>query len=150
MEHIRRATAADACRLAETEVFDYRLNFYPFFHTDAYFFGEMNVPALIGEYLREPERIDRTLVYDDGIVKGFIRVNGREIEKLFVEPVFQNMGIGSRLLETAVALTGADNLLALEKNKGAIRFYERHGFAATDERRRVDDTEEFFVVMRRG
>ena len=149
MVNIRRATAEDACRLAEIEVFDYRLNFYPFFHTDAYFFGEMNVPALMDEYLREPERIGRTLVYDDGVVKGFIRVNGTEVEKLFVEPAFQNMGIGGRLLERAVALTGADNLLALEKNEGAIRFYERHGFTVTDERRRVDDTAEFFVVMRR-
>ena len=35
--------------------------------------------------------------YDDGIVRGCIRISGTEIVRLFVEPSFQGNGIGARL-----------------------------------------------------
>ena len=47
MPAVRKAVLADACRLAEIEVFNYRLNFYPLFRTDRYFFSELNVPVLM-------------------------------------------------------------------------------------------------------
>ena len=140
----------DGPRLAEIEVFNYRLNFYPIFRTDRYFFSELTVGALTEEYRAEPERIADSFVYDDGIVKGFVRVSGTRIEKLFVEPAFQGQGIGGKLLDRAIGETGAEELLVLEKNPRAIRLYERHGFERTGERQRVDDTGEFFLVMKRG
>lgn len=146
---IRKATAADAYRLAEIEVFDYRLHFYPIFKNDSFYFAELNVPALIGEYEREPERLFNSFVYDDGTVKGFILVRGEQIEKLFVEPAFQSRGIGGELLDYALRNTDACMLRVLEKNVRAIRFYERHGFRVTAERQPVDDTDELFIVMRR-
>ena len=149
MSCIRRAIPSDAGRLSEIEVFDYRLHFYPLFRTDAYFFSELNVPVLMQEYRDMPELIERTFVYDDGVVKGFIRVNGAEIEKLFVETAFQGKGIGGALLDHAIRHAGADWLLVLEKNEGAIRLYERHGFRLTEQRQRVDDTEEYLVKMER-
>ena len=149
MSCIRRAIPSDAGRLSEIEVFDYRLHFYPLFRTDAYFFSELNVPVLMQEYRDMPELIERTFVYDDGVVKGFIRVNGAEIEKLFVETAFQGKGFGGALLDHAIRHAGADWLLVLEKNEGAIRLYERHGFRLTEQRQRVDDTEEYLVKMER-
>ena len=150
MASIRKAIPSDACRLAEIEVFDYRLHFYPLFRTDHYFFSELNVPVLMKEYGYEPERIERTYVYEeDGVVKGFVRVNDEEIEKLFVESVFQGMGVGGALLEYVIQNTKATYLLVLEKNEGAIRLYERHGFHMTEHRQRVDDTEEYLVRMER-
>lgn len=146
MDRVRTARTADGVRLAEIEIVNYRQNFYPLFRSDAYFFSELTVPVLIDEYRRMPERVAQTFVYDDGIVKGFVRVNGAEIEKLFVEPVFQNGGIGAALIARAVE-AGGKRLLVLEKNPRAIRFYERHGFCRTDERQRVDDTNEFFIRM---
>ena len=146
MERIRPARAEDAVRLAEIEIACYRRYFYPIFRTDRYFFSELNVPVLIEEYRKEPERVAHTFVYDDGIVKGFVRVNGAEIEKLFVEPAFQNGGVGSALLAHAIA-AGGTRLLVLEKNPDAIRLYERHGFRATGERQRVDDTPEYLLRM---
>ena len=146
---VRHAKAGDCVRLAEIEIFNYRLFFYPIFRTDRYFFAELNVPDLIAEYRAQPVRIRNTFVYDDGIVKGFVRVNGDEIEKLFVEPSFQGQGIGSALLQHVLRETKANRLLVLEKNKDAVRLYERHGFSVTEERQRVDDTNEFFLVMRR-
>lgn len=149
MSFVRSAVSADACRLAEIEVFNYRQSFYPLFRTDRYFFSEMNVPVLMREYQDMPERIERTIIYDDGVVKGFVRVNGEEIEKLFVEPVFQGQGIGSILLDHAIRNTEAKWLLVLEKNEGAIRLYERYGFRATETRQRVDDTKEYLMRMER-
>ena len=147
MDAIRKATQNDDFRLAEIEVFNYRLNFYPIFLTDRYFFSELSVPAVTEEYRREPERIAHTFVYDDGVIKGFVRVNEGTVEKLFVEPSFRDRGIGGALLEHAVKNARASDLLVLEKNENAIRFYERHGFCLTEEKQRVDDTREFLIRM---
>ena len=147
VEHIRTAEDGDAVRLAEIEIVNYRLNFYPFFRSDRYFFSELTVPTLIGEYRTIPGRIEQTIVWDDGIVKGFLRMEGDRIEKLFVEPVFQNEGIGGMLLDDAATRRGARDLLVLEKNEKAICFYQRHGFFLTGEKQRVDDTDEFLVRM---
>lgn len=139
----------DAVRLAEIEVFNYRLFFYPIVRTDAFFFGELNVPDLANEYAGEPERIAQTAIFDDGVVKGFVRVNGTEIEKLFVEPSFQNQGVGEKLLSYAIDTLGGKRLWVLEKNLRAIRFYERHGFRLTERKQRLDDTSEYLIQMER-
>ena len=86
---IRIATKQDANRLAEIEIFCYRLNFYPIFRNDDFYFSELTTPNLIQIYEESPEILSRTFVYDDGVVKGFVRINGTQIEKLFVEPVLQ-------------------------------------------------------------
>ena len=41
MKCIRQATAADLPRIAEIEIFNYRLNFYPIFRDDDYYFNEL-------------------------------------------------------------------------------------------------------------
>ena len=147
MEHIRLARAEDLNRIAEIEIFNYRLYFYPIFRSDRYYFGEKTVPNLTTFYASEPGIIEHTVVYDDGVLKGFVRVNGEEIEKLFVEPVLQNKGIGDALFRYAVDVLGGKRLFVLEKNVRAIRFYERHGFHLTDQKKRVDDTNEFLILM---
>ncbi|MBR4081293.1 MAG: GNAT family N-acetyltransferase [Clostridia bacterium] len=146
MENIRNAQPQDAGRLAEIEVFCYRQNFYPIFRNDAFYFDEMTVAALTAAY--DEETLARTLVYDDGAVKGFLRLRGTQVEKLFVEPVLQGAGIGAALLTHAVAL-GADHLWALEKNTRAIAFYARHGFHPTGERAPEEDTEEYLIRLAR-
>jgi putative acetyltransferase len=67
-----------------------------------------------------------------------------------VEPAFQNASIGSALLEYAVAEHHADHLWVLEKNINAIRFYGRHGFAATGEKKPEEGTAEYLVLLRRN
>ena len=64
-----------------------------------------------------------------------------EIKKLFVEPVLQGSGIGEKLLNHAVESRGAAWLWALEKNERAIKFYRKHGFRLTDEKKLEDGTE---------
>lgn len=93
--------------------------------------------------------IDSLYVYDDGVVKGFIKIEGTYIARLFVEPVLQNGSIGSQLLEYATKEHNADHLWALQKNEKAIRFYERHGFNATGEKKLEDGTTEYLILMKK-
>lgn len=143
---IRKATKDDCVRIAEIEVFNYRLNFYPIFREDEFYFDELQVPKRMEAF---KEVIETIWVYDDGVVKGFIQVDGQEIKKLFVEPVLQGNAIGAELLNFAVAVCNADHLWALEKNLRAIRFYERHGFCVTPEKKLEEDTTEYLVRMER-
>ena len=109
MALIRQATAKDACRIAEIEIFNYRLNFYPIFRNDEFYFGELQVASAVEELLSEG--LQGRYVYDDGVVKGFIRLQGTQVKKLFVEPVLQGQGIGAKLLAYAIEKHGADHLL---------------------------------------
>ena len=131
MAQIRPAAAEDAWRIAEIYVTDYRLNFYPHFLNDAYNFDELNVRDAAAEFA-DAEALRQTFVYDDGVIKGFIRLDGALLDKLFVEPVFQSKGIGAKLLQFAVE-HGTDHLWALKYNTRGIAFYQRNGFALTGE-----------------
>ena len=147
MAWIRQARPEDAARLAEIEVFNYRLNFYPIFRSDEFYFEELTVPAIMENYQKNPELVQRTYVYDDGVVKGFLRINGTQVEKLFVEPVLQGQTIGAELLEYAIREWSVNHLWALEKNTKAIAFYERHGFQVTGEKMLEEDTTEYLIRL---
>ena len=54
---IRKANEDDLSRIAEIQIFNYRLNFYPIFQSDAYFFGELQVPSLMKDYETNPDGI---------------------------------------------------------------------------------------------
>lgn len=134
MDNIRPAVAADASRIAEIIVANYRANFYPFFKNDEYYFRELNVVDMAAEYCGGSQALQSSRVYDDGVVKGVVRVSDGEVQKLFVEPQFQSLGIGAALLRYAVSALGAAELWVLEYNKRGIAFYEKNGFALTGER----------------
>ena len=149
MNPIRTAEERDVSRIAEILVFNNRLNFYPIFRNDDYSFGELQVVPMAEQFRSDPALLARTFVYDDGVVRGLIVLDGTEISKLFVDPCFQNRGIGAALLKFAVEVHHADVLWALEKNVRGIRFYERHGFRATGEKIFEDDTTEYLIRMKR-
>lgn len=146
MQYIRAAAEADLVRIAEIEVFNYRLNFYPIFRNDEFYFEELQVPSLMRQ---RTESLEHIFVYDDGAVKGFLHTETGEVKKLFVEPVLQGQGIGAALLEYAIERLGASRLWALEKNRRAITFYERHGFHVTPERKPEEGTAEDLVLLQR-
>ncbi len=146
MENIRKAETEDAERIAEIEIFNYRQNFYPIFRDDEFYFGELSVSGKAMDYRK---KIDNFFVYDDKVIKGFIMIEDSEIKKLFVEPVLQGNSIGAKLLEFAVSEMKADFLWALEKNKRAVSFYERHGFRLSGERKFEEGTAEYLVKMKR-
>ena len=147
--YVRQAETGDVSRIAEIFVFVRREKFFPIFQYEPYSFGELQVLPVAREYLDSPSRLQDVLVYDDGIVRGFLEMDGSEIKHLYVESFCRGQGIGGALLEQAVQARGASWLWALEKNPDAIRFYERHGFALTGERVLEEDTEEYLLRMER-
>ena len=132
MKYIRQAAIDDLVRIAEIFVFNYRLNFYPIFQEDTFYFGELTVSNMVESFAKE---LDSIWVYDDGVVKGFIQIEKREVRRLFVEPTLQGKAIGAELLEYGIAEKDVNSLWVLEKNIKAIAFYKRHGFDTTNEKK---------------
>lgn len=146
---IRKARIDDLSRIAEIYVFNNRVNYLPIFNDEGYSFGELQVVSLIDNYFKKDEIIKDIYVFDDGLIKGFLQVNKTELCKLYVDPFFQNNGVGSQLIKFVTEQLHADNLWALEKNVKAIAFYQRHGFHLTGERKLEDGTTEYLVKMER-
>jgi ribosomal protein S18 acetylase RimI-like enzyme len=130
-ETIRKAAPKDISRIAEILVFVKRIKYRPIFRNDEYSFGELQVLSVAEKY-KEPTILDNILVYDDGFVKGLIRIEKNEIVELYVDYFFQGQGVGSRLIEYAKENYPVDFLWVIEKNTDAVRFYEAHGFHLTD------------------
>ena len=145
---IRKASVQDISRIAEILVFDKRINFRPIFQDDDYSFNELQVLKVAQAYAR-PEILDHMLVYDDGIVKGLLHIEGTEIAELYVDHFFQGQGIGAELIEHAKGRYGADHLWAIEKNQGAIRSYRAHGFYPSGQKKYEEGTTEFLVLLTR-
>ena len=150
MNHIRKADIKDVSRIAEILVFTKRMNYRPIFQNDKVSFGEIQVLPLAQEYLKSPELLEPIWVYDDEFVKGVLHVEDNRIQELYVDSFFQNQGIGAKLIDFAIQKCQAKSLFVLEKNTGAIRFYERHGFVLTKERQLEPGTTEFIVKMERS
>lgn len=146
--NIRRAAVQDLSRIAEILVFVKRISFRPIFQNDAYSFGELQVLSVAEEY-GAPDILRHIWVYDDGIVKGLIRVEGEEIRELYVDCFFQNQGVGAALIDFAVEEFSVRLLWALEKNVNALRFYERHGFFRTGMKKLEEGTTEYLLRLER-
>lgn len=63
-----------------------------------------------------------------GVVLGFIAVKGAWVEQLYLDPPWTGRGIGTALLSTATRGLKEARLYCFQANRGACRFYERHGF----------------------
>lgn len=145
---IRKTRKEDLSRIAEIFVFNNRINYFPIFQDAGYSFGELQVVSVIDRYFSRDEVLRDIYVYDDGLVKGFLLLEGTEIGKLYVEPCFQSQHIWQELIRFAIT-QGADLVWALEKNTRAIAFYRRHGFLPTGEKKFEEDTTEYLVELRR-
>lgn len=146
---IRPATINDASRIAEILIFTKRMNYRRIFQNDAVSFGEMQVYPLAKEYIDDPGKRKNIWVYDDGVVKGMIKINETQIVELYVDSFFENQGIGTALMEFAIVRMNCNYLWVLEKNTKAIHFYKKHGFSYTGEKRLEEGTTEFLLKMGR-
>ena len=145
---IRKAKKEDLSRIAEIFVFNNRINYFPIFQDAGYPFGELQVVSVIDRYFSRDEVLRDIYVYDDGLVKGFLLLEGTEIGKLYVEPCFQSQHIGQAMIRFAID-RGAELVWTLEKNTRAIAFYARHGFRPTGEKKFEEGTTEYLVELRR-
>ena len=148
MSNIRKAEEKDLSRIAEILVFAKRIKYRAIFNNDDYSFNDLQVVKLVEEY-GKPKILDNIWVYDDGIVKGMIHVEGKEIVELYVDYFFWNQGIGAKLIEFAREKHDVRFLWVLEKNVDAIKFYEAHGFAANGKKQLEEGTPEYVVMMER-
>lgn len=146
MKNIRQATKQDTSRIAEILVFNNRIICFPIFKDENYSFKELQV-ILVAEEYSSDEILKNVYLYDDGIVRGMIRIENNEIKKLFVDSFFQGRGIGRQLLDYAVKHHQANHLWALEKNIKALSFYEKNGFHATDEKVFEEGTNEYLIKL---
>ena len=79
----------DISRIAEIFVVNYRMNFYQYFHNDKYYFGELNVLSIADEYKSDSEKLVNTFVYDDGIVRGFMRIKKKKLKNFLLSLSFR-------------------------------------------------------------
>lgn len=146
---IRLATLNDASRIAEILVFTKRMNYRRIFQDDKVSFGEIQVYPLAKEYIENPDKLKHIWVYDDIFVKGMIHIDDDTIAELYVDSFFENQGIGGKLIQFATEQMNCRRLWVLEKNTDARRFYEKHGFMLTGEKRLEEGTPEYIVEMMR-
>lgn len=144
---IRKAVEGDVSRIAEIYVFNNRMNFFPIFKDEKFSFGELQVVLLADQYFKKDEALKDIYVYDDGLIRGFVQMDQREICKLYVDPFFQGMGIGKRLITYAVNELRGNHLWALEKNTRAVSFYQRNGFHLTGAKKYEEGTTEYLVEL---
>lgn len=77
---------------------------------------------------------------------GFIGLNNKYIEGIFVKNKMQSQGIGKELIKKAKQINKELELNVYEKNIRAIRFYEKQGFIIT--KRFIDkETDQFQYTM---
>jgi ribosomal protein S18 acetylase RimI-like enzyme len=131
---IRAATEADAPALAQIQVRGWRWAYADFIAEEDMPVLEERVPVW-----RELIPTGRVRVFDqDGTVVGFVVVAGDELKALYVEPAAQGAGVGTRLLDDAVARIAANGharawLLVYADNAHGRAFYERHGWERVGE-----------------
>lgn len=145
---IRKAKVDDLSRIAEIYIFNNRVNYFPLFNDEEYSFGQLQVVSFVHHYLSKEGIPKNLFVFDDGIIKGFLQINGTEILKLYVDTFFQSKGIGHELINYAVQELHADHLWALEKNTRAVSFYQRHGFHLTGKKILEEGTTEYLVQLK--
>lgn len=133
---VRKARLTDIPRIAEIAVFGRRMAYRGIFQNDAVSFGELQVIS----YARELSGLDDLgdfYVYDDGILRGYMRVllqHGLcELRELYVDPPLQGEGVGSSLMGHFLSLAKCRpcELWVLEDNRRARCFYETYGFRPT-------------------
>ena len=145
--NIRYATKKDLSRIAEIYVFNNRINYWPIFKDDNFSFDKLQVIDIANNYFGRDDILKNIIVYDDGLIKGFVQIEGTEICKLYVDTFFQRKGIGEKLIKYAIEEYNVDNLWALEKNEKALSFYKRNGFHLSGEKKFEEGTNEYLVNL---
>ncbi len=127
MISLRPAQPNDAEAIAEIHTSSRReaMPWLPVLHTDA------ETRAWVATIVLPSQTV--WVAETDGEVVGYVTVDDGELNDLYVQPGWQGQGIGAALLAKAKALSpGELSLWAFQRNAGARRFYERHGFILTE------------------
>jgi GNAT superfamily N-acetyltransferase len=98
------------------------------------FFPKLHSPeedrAFVGDFIW---RCETWVLLMDGRIAGLACIEGDRLDHLYVHPDFHGKGVGSALLERVkLQRPGGFDLWTFQANKGARRFYERHGLEAVE------------------
>ena len=117
---IRVATIKDASRLAEIQIFSKRKAFRPIFQNDDVSFNEMSVLRLALYYQDVIGALDDIYVFDDGIVKGMMKLDCKnDVKEVY--------------------------LWVLEENFAARKFYESHGYVYTGNKKEFSESGKYLL-----
>ena len=119
---IRRAGSEDAEAVADVFIAARKpmLAYLPDLHT------EEDIRGWIARVVASKEV---WVAEDDGTVRGFSSLEDDLLGHLYVDPRFQNRGIGTALLDQAKSQRREGlRLWVFQQNTGARRLYERNGF----------------------
>jgi putative acetyltransferase len=86
-------------------------------------------------------------VEENDQLTGFIGVDNKKVEMLFLDPSRIGKGIGKRLLNFAIEHLDATELDVNEQNNRAVEFYKKAGFEVY-ERSEVDGTGKPFPILK--
>lgn len=126
--NIRKASREEFIKIGEIYVFNNRANYYPVFKDKIYSFSKLQVISIIDEYFKFDEVLESIYVFDDGLVSAFMEIKETEICKLYVDPFFQNSGIGSELIEFAIKELKTNHLWVLQENVRQFLFIKNMDF----------------------
>ena len=71
---IRKATDADAGRMAEIIVYNNRINYYPIFGDIEYSFGEFNVLDVCRSFLDDRQFMDGSWVFEEDTTEYLVKL----------------------------------------------------------------------------
>jgi ribosomal protein S18 acetylase RimI-like enzyme len=119
---LRLARTGEADTIADVFIASFRgLTFLPILHTDDEIRNWIRTEMVPAHEVLVAEADDRLV--------GFAALANDLLGHLYVHPEAQNQGIGSALLESAKERRPEGfRLWVFQKNEGARRLYERHGF----------------------
>lgn len=152
---IRLAKKSDISRISEILVLTKRYCYRDTFN-DRYLFQELQVINVYQDYLDHLTQLRNHYVYDDGIIKGMMDVDMTqeylELKELYVDVMFQKQHIGHCLLLFLFDIAKQLHIFHLclwvvENNMAAIHFFSQHGFVVEGKKERIDQTDQYQVLM---
>lgn len=87
------------------------------------------------------------VAYEDSACVGFMGIQARKIEMLFLHPDYFRKGIGRMLVQKAFDEQDVQYVDVNEQNPSAVKFYERMGFRVF-RRDSIDDQGNPFPILR--
>jgi len=115
---VRVASIDDGIRISEIHIFAWRYAYHGFVENKL-LFNNYNVITRLKSFEEHISRGEEYYVYEeDGIVKGFMTIgscrdedkrDAFELWRIYIDPIFIGMGIGSQLITKFESLQGKGN-----------------------------------------